>query len=1034
MTPFVHLHVHSNYSPMSGVSSVEELCAETQAHGADALALTDTNGLYGAIRFIEVAKRTGLKPILGAELTHHHHRATLLATSMTGYTNLCRLLSARHCDDDFDLIEAVSHSHHDLIVLSDEIPALTAWKKRKRQNVYVELTPGAMMHQAVAFSRRSGIPPVATNRVQFVRPDQFHLHHVLRAIALKTTLSRLPAGAACSPHHWLTPTAVLEPHYTHVPHALLNARRIADRCHTEWNFKDSVTQAFRDMIEPHTVSTLQAKTYEGARWRYGNISKKVQDRIETELDVIQSKGFARWFLIVQDIVQQAPRTCGRGSAAASIVSYCLGITHVDPIRHNLFFERFLNAGRQDPPDIDIDFPWDERDRILDYVFTKYGTRRTAMVANHNTLSFRSAIREVARVYGLPPVELNRVIPRLVREVEFHEPPTKPAFASWAESLCQTMGMTEPWPAIISIALQLEGCLRTLGVHCGGVIIAPDEIHRHVPIQIASKGVPIIQWEKDQAEDAGLVKLDILGNRSLAVIRDTLDAVTRHTGCPLNEDTWDPVSDSRTQALIRDSDTIGCFYVESPATRLLLKKLWTTLSEKQPSELEIFEYLVMVSSLVRPAGNPYNRDFVLRAHGEPHQPVHQEFEQVLADTHGIMVYQEDVTRVAMAVAGFSVEEADQLRKILSKKHKERQLHDYKAQFDRGARAHGASDQAVTTMWNMIMSFSGYSFCKPHSASYAQVSYQSAYLRAHYPAEFMAAVVSNQGGFYAPSVYLSEARRMGLAILPPDINTSHWKYTGTDKAIRMGLMQIRGLKAESIEQVLAERANHGPFRSFQDFLIRTKHGQAQIRLLIKAGCFDHIAGEVTRPGLLWRLHAYHEQQRFGHPLQDTPSCHASSALPIPPDYSPLQHLQHEIESFGFPLSQHPLALHAEAVRGLNAVSARDMKEHMGHAITMIGWMITEKSVRTKHQEPMEFITFEDLTGLYEATLFPKVYRRFGHLLTNHGPYILEGTVEEEFQTYSLIVKNVRTLTGDIPPRLAVTPAPHQSQTKRFSPEKI
>ena len=516
-----------------------------------------------------------------------------------------------------------------------------------------------------------------------------------------------------------------------------------------------------------------------------------------------------------------------------------------------------------------------------------------------------------------------------------------------------------------------------------------------------------------------------------MIRDALDAIAEQTGQCLSKTSWDPISDKQTQTLIRQGNSIGCFYIESPATRLLLRKLWTTIEKKQPSDLKIFEYLVMVSSLVRPAGNPYNRDFVLRAHGEVHQPVHEEFERVLAETHGIMVYQEDVTRVAMAVAGFSVEDADQLRKVLSKKHKERQLHDYKEQFSHGARANGASEQAITRMWNMIMSFSGYSFCKPHSASYAQVSYQSAYLRAHYPAEFMAAVVSNEGGFYSPFVYLSEARRMGLTILPPDINASHWKYAGTGKTIRIGLMQIKGLKIEYIEQVLDEREKYGPFRSFQNFLNRTKGEETQTRLLVKAGCFDRIAGEVTRPGLLWRLYAHHAQQELQHHLKSTPlsygstdmggsishpsllTPYGSSALPIPRDYAPRQKIQHEIESFGFPLSRHPLELYAEAFQGFNAVSAHNMKKWTRHTVTMIGWMITEKSVQTKHHEPMEFITFEDLTGLYEATFFPKTYRQFGHLLTNQGPYILEGTVEEEFQTYSLIVNNVRTLSVNLLP---------------------
>ena len=1015
MAAFVHLHVHSNYSQMAGVSSLEDLCAMAHTQGAESLALTDTNGLYGIVRFMEVAKRTGLKAIVGAELTHQGHRATLLAKTMTGYTNLCRLLSARHCDADFEFIEAVSRHRHDLVVLSDDIPALTAWKKRKLPNLYVELTPGTMMHQAVAFSRRSGLPPVATNRVHFVRPEEFQFHRVLKAIDLKTTLSQLPSNACCAPHHWLAPDSVLEPQYPHIPHALHNTHRIAAQCHTEWNFKDTMTQAFHSLTNDQTFFTLQAKTYEGARQRYGNISDTVKHRINTELEAIQSKGFSMWFLIVQDIVQQAPRTCGRGSAAASIVSYCLGITHVDPIRHNLFFERFLNAGRHDPPDIDIDFPWNERDRILDYIFAKYGTRRTAMVANHNTLGFRAAIREVAKVYGLSVTELNRNMPRLVRQTEFHPPRTRHMLDTWAHEVCHTLGLLEPWPEIIRIALRLEGCLQHLGMHCGGIIIAPDEIQRHVPVQVSTKGVPIIQWEKDQAEDAGLVKLDILGNRSLAVIQDTIDAIANQTGHRLNEVSWDPTLDTQTQELVRQSDTIGCFYIESPATRLLLRKLWTAMVKNRRSELDIFEYLVMVSSLVRPAGNPYSRDFVLRAHGEIHQPVHPLFEEVLVDTHGIMVYQEDVTRVAMAVAGFSVEDADQLRKILSKKHKERQLQDYKNQFYLGAATRGVSEQAITTMWNMILSFVGYSFCKPHSASYAQVSFQSAYLRAHYPAEFMAAVVSNQGGFYSTFVYLSEARRMDLTILTPDINTSYWHYTGAKKTIRMGFMQIKGIKAEYIDHIVDERTKHGPFQSFQNFLIRTHGEKAQTCALVKAGCFDSIGGEVTRPGLLWRLHAQSSTQRLKQERMN--QLGMLPTLPIPPEYSFSQKIQHEIELFGFPLSKHPLELYSQAFQDLDYVPACDMHQHIRQTITMTGWMVTEKSVRTKYCEPMEFVTFEDLTGLYEATFFPKTYRQFGHLLTNSGPYILEGVVEEEFQTYSLIVKSVRTLTVTLPPHFPV-----------------
>jgi error-prone DNA polymerase len=417
--------------------------------------------------------------------------------------------------------------------------------------------------------------------------------------------------------------------------------------------------------------------------------------------------------------------------------------------------------------------------------------------------------------------------------------------------------------------------------------------------------------------------------------------------------------------------------------------------------DLFEYLVIVSSLVRPAANRYIREFVRRAHGHPYQPLHPQLEEVLKETHGIMVYQEDVTKVAMVLAGFSIEDADQLRKVLTKKHKERQLQDYKAQFFHEAQARGVSHTITSRIWDMIMSFAGYSFCKPHSASYAQVSFKSAYLRAHYPGEFMAAVISNQGGFYSAFAYLSEARRMGLTVLPPDINASEWYYTGHGLTIRMGLMQIKGLKQELVARVIAERSANGRFRSFQEFLARVKLGPAQVRSLIKAGCCDSIAGEVTRPGLLWRVHVQHPTPSSQTEIMP----HGTPALPIPSDYTQEKKIQHEIALFGFPLSIHPLALYAEWLDGMAVVSANEMLQHVNQRVTMVGCLITEKPAQTKQGEAMEFIALEDQTGLYDATLFPNTYRLFGHRLRYDRPLIVEGRIEEEFQTVTLTVDSLR-----------------------------
>ncbi|MFO0772690.1 MAG: DNA polymerase III subunit alpha [Nitrospiraceae bacterium] len=997
---FVHLHTHSSYSPMWGVPTVKTLCQAAQSQGQDYLALTDTNGLYGAIRFLEVAREHGLKPILGAELVSGQHRAVLLAKNVTGYGNLCRILSARHCDASFEFIETVTRHRTGLVLLSDDPVALTAWQAESAEDLYVELTPGPTLQNTVALSRRLRLPPVATTRAAFLNPTDYQAHRLLRAIAENTTLSRLKADHCALPSHWLMPEPVLVRHLPYVPEAVTNTRLIAEQCHTDWDFKQTIFPSFRQLSSDAAFETLRRKTYVGATWRYGTSSVIVRQRVEKELAVIREKGYADYFLVVDEIVRQAPRTCGRGSAAASIVSYCLGITHVDPIRHNLMFERFLNPGRHDPPDIDIDFPWDERPKILEWVFAHFGHEHTAMVANQNTLASRAALREIAKVYGLSAAEIGNALNFLQRQADFVDVRPGMTVQDWARDVCKALNLRNPWPEILYWSTQLDGHFRNLGLHPGGVVLVPDEIRRYVPVEISASNLPVIQWEKDQTEDAGLVKIDLLGNRSLAVIRDALAAVARNTGRVIDYATWDPLSDPATNELIRRGDTMGCFYVESPATRLLLKKLWVGMPPARRAVADVFEYLVVVSSIIRPAANVFADEFVRRAHGHRYRSLHPLLDDVLQETHGIMVYQEDVMKVAVALGGFSVEDGDQLRKVLSKKHKARQLHDYQRQFYEGATIRGVKQHVIDSIWAMIRSFAGYSFCKPHSASYAQVSFKSAYLRAYYPAEFIAAVVSNQGGYYSAFAYLSEGRRMELTILPPDINASTWAYTGSGKTVRVGFMQIKGLQEDLAKQIIAEREQRGSYRSLSDFLRRVKLDYAQAKVLIKAGCFDSIAGELTRPALLWRVFA----------AQGTKP---PTYIPIPTEYSAQKKLYHELTLFGFPLHCHPLDLFTDALAGTSRILAKDLDQYVGKEVTLIGWLLTEKIVSTKKAEPMEFMTLEDQTGMYDATVFPTTYRHYCHLLATNHAYVVTGLVEEHFATVTVTVKTLQLLTtGGIP----------------------
>ena len=458
----------------------------------------------------------------------------------------------------------------------------------------VIVTPGAPHLGLIAFARRAGVPAVAAGDIFFADPGSRALHRLLRAIDLNTKLSRLPEEACAPPSAWMMPSSMVARSFPDCPEVLGVTSLIAADCSmSEPPWGRLVFPSWEDLPSEAAFERLKHECFEGAKRRYGQVTHPVRKRLDHELEIIQKKNFADYFLVVQDIVKQSPRTCGRGSAAASVVSYCLGITHVDPVKHDLFFERFLNEGRVDPPDIDVDFAWDERDAILDYVFSKYGSERAAMVSNHLCFRGRAAVREVAKVYGLPDDEIRAVTSKLGHLWQ----------TAAAEEMVRThplfKGMTlrEPWPEILEWATRLEGHPRHLSVHCGGVVIVPGGITDHVPVEPSAKGVPIIQWEKDATEEAGLVKMDLLGNRSIAVIRDALAAVKAHYGVDIPWERFNPLEDLRAQDLLARGDTIGVFYVESPAMRQLQCKTQTG----------DFEHLVIHSSIIRPAANRYIRE-------------------------------------------------------------------------------------------------------------------------------------------------------------------------------------------------------------------------------------------------------------------------------------------------------------------------------------------------------------------------------------------------------------------------------------------
>jgi error-prone DNA polymerase len=1048
---FVHLNVHSHYSKGWGMGTIEELCRSAKKQGMDRLALTDTNGVYGLVFFLQIAKEVGIQTIVGSELATEDHRAVLLAKNHEGYANLCRIISDRHCHQGFDLILSLKARRQGLIILSDDFRLLKALKRESKEDLFVEMSPGYNMHKCYAFSRDSKIPPLATNRVYLITKEQFRLHQLLRAVALNTKLSRLTYSDTCRPHNILNSPQDMMDQFPHVPHAVLNTLEVANACLSDWNLSQIIFPHFERMTDEEAYQRLYRATMDGCRRRYGTITRVVRNRVEHEMKIIKEKNFAHYFLVVADMTKRAVRSCGRGSAAASIVSYALEITHVDPIKHNLFFERFLNLGRMDPPDIDIDFAWDERDQIMDYVFAKYGNRRAAMVANHNTFGARSAIREVAKVFGLTEAEINHVTRRIgfgwrLRQV-WRDLKNHPKM--------RDIEFKKPWDEILRTAAQLEDHLNHLSVHCGGLVVVPDEIRRYCPVEISANGVQVLQWEKDSVEDSGLVKIDILGNRSLAVIRDALALVEQNSGLRIDYATWNPIDDPKTVEIFYRGDTFGVFYFESPATRQTLVKVGSGFTLEEYLQEDHFHLNVVVTSIIRPASNPSIRTWVSRLHGQAWNPPHPLLRPVLEETLGVMVFQEQLSQAAIHLAGFDPAEADTLRKVVSKKHKEKKLRDFQTHFEQGARRRGVSRKTIEEVWQMMMGFDGYSFCKPHSASYTLVAYKSAFLRAHYPAEFMASVISNGGGYYSPLGYLSEAKRMGLKILPPDINQSEIKYTGREKEIRVGFMQLKDLAQEAKEAIIHERSKHGPFISLADFMERTEsHLHLQdIRVLIKAGCFDRIAHSIPRPGLVWQALQFFDTPTLPSPLSlpfpdkiatqfcTTPLIQEgsqrqsrvihteprSSMYPaqlskiptlrrgkgrgrgngnysrkyVPAPYPKNTMLKHEIETFGFLLSIHPIDRYNHMLKGLDYVKARDLQAWVGKRVSTVGWMVTGKTVRTKDGDSMKFVSFEDPTGIYEAVFFPKVYHRYCNMLNGSRAYIIKGKVEEDFRAINIQV---------------------------------
>jgi DNA-directed DNA polymerase III PolC len=990
---FVLLENHSVYSLCEGTAFMSELAAHARAKGEEYLSICDTNGLYGIVRFLQECRQEGLKPIIGARLRNASFNGILVARNMKGYAQMCSLITGIHQSDVFNLRgEILRKPARNYFVITRDREVL----KNRGEGLFAEINVLRKDYgEDYTHAKRLGVPAVFISPVYFLRQEDHHLHLLLQAIVQNGKLASLPPGEIETRYAYPRSREEIVSGYASMGDALRNTMLIARKSQFDFPLGAPIFPKFCD----NSFERLEALCHENLEKRYPRVTPPVLRRLEKELDIIERKGFADYFLVVHDFVKQEPYTCGRGSAAASMVSYLLFITHVDPLRHNLFFERFLNEERPDPPDIDVDFPWDTRDLILDYIFRRYSKKNTAMVSNHITFSSRSSVREVAKVYGVPEHEISGV----TRNIGYYYDRKADEFQEYAKHTERTSLFAK----IFQDAVEVHGRPRYLSVHCGGVVITPRPIYYYIPVEKAPKGVNIIQLEKDQAEDFGFVKIDVLGNRSLAVVRDCLELIEKHYGEKIRYEEFNPLNDRSTIDMLRSGETIGVFYVESPAMRQLQKK--TGRGD--------YEHLVIHSSIIRPAANIYIREYVERLRGKSWEPLLPEMGEILKDSYGIMCYQEDITRIAAEVAGMPLGEADEIRKVILRKDRVRRRLELKDRFCAGLKRRDVPERVIEGIWEMIESFSGYSFCKPHSASFALLSFKCCYLKAHYPAEFLGAVLKNQGGYYSPLAYISEARRMGLRVELPDINVSRREYFGQGNTISMGFMQIKNLSLEIVNRLVEERERRGHYEGLVDFMKRTGAGLADTVILIKTGCFRNVE-RYNQPQLLFmvknvRLHGEKKDEGM---LYDLSRYNRKVTPPPMRDIDREQKLYNEQDLFGFIASIHPMEYYRRFVDDPQVIPARDLERHVGRTVRVAGILVTAKTVLTKNAELMQFVSFEDETAIFETVFFPRVYRRNVLKLSNQQPYILTGRVDAEFEVISLNVLDVELIPRKHRPRAA------------------
>lgn len=1011
---FIHLHTHSNFSFLDGASTVKELVQKAAASGMPALALTDHNNVSAAVSFYREAQAAGIKPIQGAEITMQDGcHLVLLAKNPRGYASLCQLLTRAYLNsprEDPRVSWPALENCREVIALSGcrrgAIPrlilqgnfqqALTTARHLirifGRENFFLELEPplfpgsNRLNRYLAQLATELNIGLVATNNVHYHSKARYQLQDLLTCVRTLTTLNTVHPERHLNGEYYLKSAAQMKALFCQYPQALANTESIASRCQPVFDLEKPRFPQIPFLKNENSAAVLRRLTFSGAKKRYGKLTQDLTDRIEHELSIITNLGFCDYFLLAWDVAryarQEGIRYAGRGSAADSVVAYCLGLTEVDAYNRNLLFERFMSLEQAKQPDIDLDIDSRHRDKVARYVYDTYGQEHVATVCTFSTFRARSAVRELGKAMELPEEMLDTLTKRLPH-----------IHADRIEQVWQELPELReldprPFKKLLHFCHQVAGFPRHYGTHPGGLVISREPLTTLTPLQRSAKGVVITQFDKEGVEDLGLVKLDLLSLKTMSAVEDTAVNIKQ------KDKNFDyeaiPLDDRETFSLLNSGETIGVFQLESPAQRALQQKLQANNMEDIVASLALIRPGPIKGNMVEP--------FVARRLGkEPVSYLHPKLKPILEKTYGVVLFQEQVIEIATAIAGFTPGEADRLRRVMSHARSHTEMEKIGQQFIRKAKANGVDPATAKTIYSCIMGYASYGFCEAHAAAFATTAYKTAYLAKHYPAEFFAAVLSNQPmGYYSPNTIAQEARRRGIALKLPDINKSTGKFTVEDNSIRVSLAQVRQMNQKVMENILTAR-KHGPFRSLADFCRRVKAPRPIIENLILCGAFDQL--HPNRKQLLWQLPHLLKEADDG--LFTT----LPRLQPVP-DFSEVEKLDWERWILKMDVRQHHMARWRKKLQQKNILTTAEAKGVEAQTtITVAGVVITPHRPPTRSGKTVVFFSLEDETGLLDVTMFEKQYQRFGHLIFNQlrPPLVVTGTMSGN----SLIFETAKTL---------------------------